>query len=353
MRLCPICDKKLEGSWCKNCHRFVKGYEISEGIYFNERHDPKKDKDCTYHMDGREHESLHGNTPVAHPAYTSTQTVMRPSVSQTQTGTQRETNSGKKAGKVVRAIIIINVIITCIGAIGPVITRGIRDFTNELTDGLRESLDDSYFKPDEEKEQGVIDTENLRDTLDKIAELKKIEPVDSNEGEDYKFFYYAPEDIRLLGLSCSEEHFAVSCDEFESWLIRNWVDSYEVKEENSPYYNYYYEDEEYVWLSFLSFRDYYDTDDFAVRAGYDTGTGELHSFGFVSVVEQDYSELYYAALKEFDPQTEWTGEMFRENLNEALAKEENVFFYLSDMLSIYLEVKEGLFSLTFYPPYEE
>lgn len=353
MRLCSICDKKLEGSWCKNCHRFVKGYELSEGIYLNERHNPANDKDCTYHTGAKSHETSHGSTPLTRPAYTATQTAARPAAAQAQTGAQRKTDSGKRTGKVVLAIIIINVIVTCIGAIGPVIARGIRAFSDELTDGFRESLEDSYFKPDTEKEPEFIDAGNVTDTLDKIAALERIEPVDVNDGEDYRFFYYAPEDIRLLGISCSEEHFAVSCDEFESWLNRNWVDSYEVQEESSPYYNYYYEDEEYIWLSFLSFRDYYDTDDFAVRVGFDTGTGEMHTFGFVSVMEQDYSDLYYAALKEFDPQTEWTEAMFRDNLKGALDSEEYVIFYASDKLIIDLEVKEGVFSLLYYPAYTE
>lgn len=50
MKLCSVCDKKISGSWCKNCHRFVKTYQLPDGIYLNESHNPKNDENCTYHM---------------------------------------------------------------------------------------------------------------------------------------------------------------------------------------------------------------------------------------------------------------------------------------------------------------
>lgn len=50
MKLCSVCDKKISGSWCKNCHRFVKTYYLPDGIHLNESHNPKNDENCTYHM---------------------------------------------------------------------------------------------------------------------------------------------------------------------------------------------------------------------------------------------------------------------------------------------------------------
>lgn len=49
LKLCPICDSKIEGTWCKSCHRFVKPIEIKSNIYLNEPHNKYNDKGCEYH----------------------------------------------------------------------------------------------------------------------------------------------------------------------------------------------------------------------------------------------------------------------------------------------------------------
>lgn len=49
LKLCPICDSKIGGTWCKSCHRFVKPIEIKSNIYLNEPHNKYNDKGCEYH----------------------------------------------------------------------------------------------------------------------------------------------------------------------------------------------------------------------------------------------------------------------------------------------------------------
>ena len=86
MKLCSICDKKIEGTWCKNCHRFVKTYEISEGIHFNESHDPNNDANCTYHTGGTSQRRTTAGTTATRQTYT-------------QTTTQSRSTTGAETGK--------------------------------------------------------------------------------------------------------------------------------------------------------------------------------------------------------------------------------------------------------------
>lgn len=49
MNICPICDSRIEGKWCRRCFRFVTPLEIPENLHLNEGHDLKYETDCEYH----------------------------------------------------------------------------------------------------------------------------------------------------------------------------------------------------------------------------------------------------------------------------------------------------------------
>lgn len=349
MRLCSVCDKKIEGSWCKNCHRFVKTYDLPEGIHLNESHDPANDTGCTYHSYGRSSGNGDGGQTTAGKMGTA-QTHR-----QSTAGAGIDKSAGSKTKKAVAAVIICSVIFMVLSTVVPLIAREVRTLSDDIREEfqyefVKESKDDAPFEdaviePDSETEGLVPDVQSKLDALNEIEAAK----ITKEDG--YKFRYYEPEDIKRLGFSCSEEHFDRSVAEFEAWLDKNWTTGYEIEEQSSSDYNYYYETADYFWMYFAAFRDYYATDDFAVRAGYDTGTDELHMFGFVSTAEADYTELYFKALQEFDPGTDWTKERFIETLKEALDAKEYTTFYASEVLEIDAEVKEGYFSVVFYPAY--
>ena len=49
MKLCPICDKQVNGNWCKNCKRFVKPKEYKQSFTINESRSSIKLNSDTIH----------------------------------------------------------------------------------------------------------------------------------------------------------------------------------------------------------------------------------------------------------------------------------------------------------------
>ncbi len=350
MRLCTICDKKIEGTWCKNCHRFVKTYDLPEGIHLNEAHDPKNDANCTYHVNTKKT----GNTTYTTTSRGTGTTTTRQTYTQTSTQTTaRNTASGQKKkskGKVIVILIILYVVINFLLAFIPTITNCVGAISEEFKEGFHEEYepDDPFEKTPEEVKPGDLSYEEKLDAMDDLK------PLDEYAEEDYVFRYYDPRDIAELGFACDEAHFDVTVPEFEEWLNDNWLDEYEIEEDISEYYNYYYEDDEYAWLYFSMFRDYYAGDDFAVRVGYDTVTRQLHMFGFVATEDVDASSLYISALRKFDPETDWTQRFFQQKIDEVVEKggEQYETIYSSDALTVDVQVRDGCYSVTFYPAFE-
>lgn len=148
MKLCSICDKKIEGGWCKNCHRFVKGYELSEGIHLNERHDPADDFGCTYHT-----EKTGGVTKTTTSVKTATYTKPVSTVTTASNKTAGKT-TGKKKGKGVAIVIaVVYILIMCVGKLLPEIVDAIDSFIEELSYGIEENdyRDDSIYKEEKVK----------------------------------------------------------------------------------------------------------------------------------------------------------------------------------------------------------
>lgn len=348
MKLCSICDRKIDGTWCKTCHRFVKTYELPEGIHFNESHDPANDANCTYHTGGSSQRSTTTGATVARSGST---TATRQTYTQTTTQSRTGTGTGKKKkgkGKLVVILVVLYFLFNLIGGLIPTITNCAGALSEEFKESFREEeKKEDPFRETPEQETGLAYEE-------KLAAMDKLTPLDETEGDGYVFKYYDPRDIVTLGFACDEAHFDMTVPEFDEWLEENWLDEYELEEGISEYTNYYYEGETSTWLSFCLYRDYYADEEFSVRVDYDTATQKLHGFGFAALNGWDETELYYAALKEFDPETEWTQSFFKNNMKDALGEsgEESVTFYSSDVLQIEAQQGDGYYAVTFYPAYE-
>lgn len=351
MKLCSICDKKIEGTWCKTCHRFVKVYNLPEGIHLNESHDPGNDADCTYHVDVKKN----GNSTYTTATRGTGTTATRQTYTQTATRTQSTTGTGsagngkKKGGKGKLAVILIvlYLVFNIIAALVPTITNCVGALSDEFKENFRE---------DEQADHPFNETPPQEDVEyeEKLAAIEKLVPVETQEEADYEYRYYDPRDIVTLGFACDEAHFDVTVPEFDEWLEENWTDEYELEEGISEYTNFYYEDETGTWLYFGLFRDYYVTGEVSVRVDYDTATQKLHRFGFAALDNEDITALCYAALKKFDPETDWTQSFFKRNMKDALDRElyETVTFYASDELQIEAQINEGYYSVIFCPTYE-
>lgn len=344
MRLCTICDKKIEGTWCKNCRRFVKTYEISNSIYLNERHDPLNDRGCTYHTDHRT-DSTKSVVRERTSTSTGTQRTYTQTTSASTSGTSRSAQK-KKGKKTVLIIIIIYILVNSLGFLGPAIKR----VFDKVSDGFRygissgEVYDEESVLPEEEGE--ALLERKVRDAM-----LQGLIPAYHIEEESYEILYYKPEVIRGIGHSCDSAHFAMTFDEFEAWLAEAWTDSYQYVDDISMYSNYHYITDDYSQVQFSCYRDYYVSDDFAIRIEYDTATELVHAVGAVALEDSMDMDFCYALLQVLEPDTTWTKDLFINDVEDAKEIGDYATLYYSEEVHVAFEMNEEGYSLVYYPIY--
>ena len=342
MKLCTICDKKIEGAWCKTCHRFVKTYDLPERIYLNERHDPLNDKDCTYHTDHH----TDSTKPVVRErtsVNTGTQRTYIPKTSASTSGNGR-TAEQKKGKKIAIIIVVIYILVNCLGLIGPAIVRMIDNASERYQEEIYENeVYEDEIELSEEEAAELFDKE-LRNTA-----LLELTPAYHAEEEDYEVLYFSPEDIEEIGYSCDNRHFDMTLEEFESWLIVNSEESFQYRDEISKYGNYYYVSGDYSQASFSCYREYYGSSGSLIRADYDTATKQLHIVRFVTEDGSPDMELCLSLVKEYEPDTDWTKEQFAEDVDEAIVVGDYATLYYSEQVHVAFEPEEEGYTLVYYP----
>lgn len=370
MKLCSVCDKKIEGSWCKNCHRFVKTYELSDGIHLNESHNPNNDANCTYHTTPARTNTGSGTTRTsatntgnrAYRTTTNTGTGMTSRVTQTTAyGTSSSTaKSAKKpkTGKIVAIIVIIYVIIVIAGSLIPLIANLVED--NSRREKEKEvSTDVDVTTPEIDWPENNWASFSVAQSL-----LESVEPVEEEtfeeDGYTYTYKYYNPDRIKRLYVACDAEHLNMEVDEFDEFL-EQWFgdpDTWEVEEDSSYEYNYLVESEGYKSTYFETDRYYMGLDSLIINLDYDTASKDLHAayFGADATVteEEDYYEIYHAFLKEIDEEYTETKGSLRNDIDRATQEVgEYGTVYVSDEIEVYA-VKDELdrIILSIYPTYE-
>lgn len=344
MKLCSICDKKIEGTWCRNCHRFVKTYEIPGTIYLNERHNPENDRDCTYHTDATRTVSTRSTSGGIQRPVTSGGAIRSSEPGASSGANLSQTK--KKRKKVALIIFIVYFIGSCLGVLGPMLVN----VFNEASRGFLETFRDNEMD-EEETELTPEEMEVLFDRGLRGIALSGLEPVYQVKEEGYRIDYYNPEDITEIGYSCDSGHFDMTFDAFEDWLAVSWTDTYEYVDDISDYGNYCYTTDDYTWVQFSCYRDYYASDDFAIRIEYDTATEQVHAIGFVAREGGMDEGLCYALLLYFEPETEWTREQFAKDVEYAKEAGDYATLYYSEEVYVSFEMNEEAYSLVFYPVY--
>ncbi len=337
MRLCTICDKKIDGTWCKTCRRFVKTYELPSRIYLNERHDPLNDNGCTYHTDATE-------TVVRESTSTGTQRTYTSTTSASSSGTSR--SATKKKGKKTALIVIIigYILVNCLGIIGPVVANVVSGIYEEFQERVSE---EGFYEDEEELSEEEQEARINREMRD--AALKEFTPVYHAEEDDYEVLYFDPEDIKGIGYPCDNRHFEMSLEEFEAWLIANSEESFQYTDDISKYGNYYYVSSDYSQVSFTCYRDYYSSSDFQIRADYDTATKQLHVVRFTAKDAGMDMDLCLSLIKVFEPDTEWTKEQFAKTVEGAKEVGDYTTLYYSEEVHVAFETNEDGYTLVYYP----
>ncbi|MGN1083908.1 MAG: hypothetical protein ACI4QX_02815, partial [Lachnospiraceae bacterium] len=266
------------------------------------------------------------------------------------TETKGNTKKQGRGVKLIVVIVILYIIVMMVASIVPIIRNIVREFSEGVRSEM-EGFNAGIWDDPEYDWDGETDMPEWTSVTKQV--LSRIEPVEVYEEENYKCSYYAPEEVQKLELLCDEPHFDWTVSEFHQWLDENLEEEYGIDETIESDYNYLYEDGENFWAVFSSYRDYYVSDYFAVRADYDTSVEKLHNIGILSLSDRNYEDLYYALLKALDPETDWTKGQFVKALEAAVLSENLTLMYTSEALEIYADEEEGIVIVNFYPPYPE
>lgn len=344
MRLCSICDKKIEGGWCKNCHRFVKSYEIANDIRLNERHDPTNDAGCTYHTDT----TGHGTKQTAG---TNRSTVTRTATASSSANTTKTV--GKKTGKKLATVIgVFYILIMVVGKIFSSVVGEIREFSQGV---MEEFVQDEALLG----EEAVVPPENaeLAEMVRKRnLALQELTPEEIAEEDTYVIRYYNPEDIKTLEYPCDDIHSRLTCDEFEQWIWEVTDGTCEIYENAFAYGNYLFEYDSESHVQFSSYREYVFDEESYVTVDFDTVTEQVHWVEFVSVTPEDEVLLYYGALIECGADTDWSEGEFSKQFANALEETKDsgyAYLYPAENVMVSVMENEGYYLTQIMPTYEE
>lgn len=312
MRLCSVCDKEIEGKWCKHCHRFVKSYESAASIYRKE---------------------MQSNNVT---------TVTSEHGKESAVTTEKNIERKVKKNRTVVGGIGLSVALTCILPFVPDII-GLMQESSDRAEANREYFEEEVWLSEEELQA-------YGEKVRRNSAMLGIEPAGRSIDENSRVLYYNPEDIKEMGYPCDEKHFDVCLPEFEQWLAEQWTTEYKMVEDSSVYSNLCSMYGENATYRFATYREYSNGSEFSLRVDFDTATEQLHDV-YIKVEGASVDiPLCCGLLKTFYPKSIWTEEKFAQELLKAVeSEEEYVEFYNSKYLKIaYLKKDEG-YSLGFTP----
>lgn len=335
MKICPICDNKISGTWCKSCHRFVKPWELKKDIYINETHSSSHDAGCEYHNPSISYDRQEYMQPgYENKVYgNATGTQQRKHVQQNQPAGVKRNSQGKtgnNAARIVRIVVIVYVIIIFLSVIASFIPLVVKQF-DSFSDFIGEIVGDNK-KEESVNTRAEEEVKNSSEAWEVTQEeweepdhdfLSAITPVSTEKteyGETYE--YYDVSDVQSLNHACDAMHMDFTIDDFLDMMSAVLMD-YDItmeghSDETMNYMADYSWDDPYVWFE-TEFTAV--CEEFTLVVSADTSTGEVHSYEFRAYDAQD--EFYTAVYSWF----------------EAYVPE--AFDSRSDMLKFLDEVKES------------
>lgn len=304
MKLCSICDNKIEGKWCKHCHRFVKTYESHASVY-----EPGERQNFVRISQ----EDADGN------------------VKETVTGETTKTMVKKATKGVLAGGVSLVALLVCAGPYLPDIIDGVK-LVSETMKAEKEA-NQRYFE-----EEVLISEEERQFYLNRMnrnVKIHELTPAESVIEREHRVFYFHPEDIKRFGYACDCLHFDFGIAELEQWLSENWTDTYRTEEDSSVYSNLRSIEGETERYRFATYRYYRGDGEFFVQAEYDTATEQLHEVYFETAETLPDAKLCHEMVKKFDPLITLTEEAFADDLQEAgSSEEEYTLLYTSECVKV-------------------
>lgn len=309
MKICPICEQKIEGRFCTHCFRFVTPWNVGDHTYINKSHDAGRDKDCDYHnpktqysrqeymQPGYEKRIYGGGGSANTKKQTQPVRQNRPAQASRQTRKRVSgvnTSDSAKPSRVALIIVIAILVFAVIPAVIGFLDDNYHDIWNrDDTNPPAYSTEPAASEPETPAE----DSRSIKGYLSAISY------VDKEESYLGTYYYYNPDDITgLTEYHCDNGHFDLTVDEFYDRFVQYYGEEPLTIEEVSDEDNNYLLDstagEDYILLE-TEYDWEYETFDVEVYA--DTASGELHGYSFIADEADDafYEMIYRWCNEEF------------------------------------------------------
>lgn len=322
MKICPICEKEIEGSFCRNCFRFVKPWTLHDDIYINKNHDRRQDKNCDYHNPRTEYSKQEYMQPgYENKIYGSvTKNTRTPSAVPNQPGNQkqRRTENAKKSSGIKGYIAGIIVLLLLVFL--KLAYEGYIDFSCFSWFSKEQEPDISY-ENSAEVSAVEFQEEDEDDTHESIAGyLRTITAVDTVSDHFGTYYYYDPDDIvGLTEYHCDYGHFNMTVDDFKEMFTCFYEQQpQETQVIRDAQMNYLVEDlygEPLIWLE-TEYKWYYGN--FSVSVSADTASDELHDYEFkCENADDEFYNMVYMWCDTQMPGRFESAEDFKEAIDEA------------------------------------
>lgn len=384
MKICPICDSKVDGIWCRQCHHFIKPVDINTTMHLNESHDPAHDADCEYHNDtsrmanrsnmNREvYDKIFGEGAYDHKNVYG-EGERKSAGSSTSTGSSTK-NSGSYAAPKVRkkksgcgcgTLFIIWILIAIVTQIAIPIASEINaygwdEFIQEIqymfsfNDGGTDNWQDFIQADDTEWNNAIEIQEEETEPIGSEAFLaleNKPEPIDVEKDDTRIYYKYDENDIILAGIGCDKAHADMSVDDYMQSLLDIFgvseLERYKEDESNNQIAVY----EKYD-SSYAAFDTAYGFEEgnIKIEVSFDTATRRIHEINIV-MYEKGYTEetaeLIRQCIEAAAPDYPYSPEGFAEAYKAIIAQntmesdkqqtlEYTVYMYASDLsMSVYM-----------------
>lgn len=294
MKICPVCERKIEGRFCSRCFRFVTPWDVSDNTYINQDHDGRKDENCEYHNPKT---TQYSRQEYMEPGYekriyggTAARSAKKPS------GYSKPIT--KKQSK--NALAVVVGVCLLVGVIQALIVVGLR-FWEEDHPPVREpesmaaaavSMSVAAEEPAKEQE----DSRSIKGYLQTISFVTKEESFLGT------YYYYDPENIKgLTEYHCDYGHFDMTAEEFyDRFTAFYGEEPLEVSSEDGN--NYMLDALTGDDTVFLDTKYEWGYEDFQVEVRADTASNEVHRYAFkASDASDEYYEMVYRWCEEEIP----------------------------------------------------
>lgn len=306
MKICPICEGKIEGKWCKSCFRFVTPWEITNGTHINESHSSTYDKNCDYHNPKIKYDKQEYMSPgYENKIYGSGKQTIK-SRPQTQNRPQQPNRQIRKkdGAKTVRVIITVYVILMLLAflfSFVPILLEEIGGF-----EAIQEYVGEWFESEDEEvevttKEEYDWYIESEEENHDFLLTIEPIYTEKTEYGDVYT--YYDEADIQGLEYGCDDAHMDINIDDFMDMMSKVFVD-YDISMGGYAGQDLNYKVTTETGFEFVHFDTIYNAEceAFSIDISADTATGDIHFYEFVSYnADEEFCEAVYLWFEEYLP----------------------------------------------------